>query len=98
MWILNTFGNYAEQLWGDSFAHSCTEAITQAIADVELGFEAITGDKQAVTGLHEAWGKDGRDFASRLSDCWNQSLKAKLARHAYVEAVPHYGFDFPTVL
>jgi hypothetical protein len=95
MWILNTVGNYVEHLWGESFVQPATDALTRAIAEVEEAFELITDGLQKVEGLHDAWGPAGRAFAKRLADCWNDSLKAKLARHAFVEAMPHYGFDFP---
>ena len=95
MWILNTLGNYAELLWGESLVQPVTEAISRALADVEEAFEAITGGQQSVEGLHEAWGLTGRDYAKSLADCWNGTLKAKLARHTYIDEMPHYGFDFP---
>jgi hypothetical protein len=62
---------------------------------VEESFQAITGGKQSIEGLHEAWGLAGRNYAASLADCWNSTLKAKLAQHAYSDEMPHYSFDFP---
>lgn len=95
MWILNTLGNYVEHLWGENLVQPGTDAISRALSDVEEAFEAITGGKQSVEGLHEAWGPAGRNYAKSLADCWNDTLKAKLARHAYIDKMPHHGFDFP---
>jgi hypothetical protein len=64
------------------------------MSDVKEAFEAITGCKQSVEGLHESWGPAGRKYAQSLADCWNDALKAKLATHAYIDKMPHYGFDF----
>jgi hypothetical protein len=71
-----------------------TDALTRAIADVEGAFEVITDGRQKVEGLHDAWGPARRRFARKLIDCWNDTLKTKLARHAFVDVMPHYGFDF----
>jgi hypothetical protein len=84
-----------EHLWGENLLQPGTDAISQALSDVEDAFEAITGGKQSVEGLHGAWGPAGRNYAQSLADCWNDTLKAKLARHAYIDKMPHYGFDFP---
>lgn len=98
MWILNTLGNYVEQLWGENLVQPCADAISRALSDVEGAFDAITGASQSIEGLHEAWGPAGRNYAQKLADCWNDTLKAKLARHAYIDNMPHYGFDFPPAL
>lgn len=95
MWILNTLGNYVEHLWGEDLVQPGTDAINRALRDVEEAFEVITGGKQSVQGLHAAWGPAGKNYAQSLADCWNDALKAKLARHAYIDNMPHYGFDFP---
>lgn len=95
MWILNTMGNYVEHLWGDSMVQQGTDAISRAISDVEEAFETITGGSQSVKGLHDAWGPAGRKYSQRLAACWNDTLKDKLARHAYIDNMPHYGFDIP---
>jgi hypothetical protein len=96
MWILNTLGNYVEQLWGEDLVQPGTDAISRALTDVEEAFETITGGKQSVEGLHEAWGPAGRDYAQSLADSWNGTLKAKLPKYAYIDKMPHYGFDFPS--
>ena len=88
-------GQLSERLWGENLLQRGTDAISRALSDVEEAFEAITGATQAVEGLHEAWGPAGRNYAQSLADCWNDTLKAKLARHAYIDEMPHYGFDVP---
>jgi hypothetical protein len=95
IWILNTLGNYVEHLWGNDLVQPGTDAIGRAVSDVEEAFEAITGGKQSVEGLHEAWGPTGRNYCQSLADCWNDTLKAKLGQHAYIDKLPHYGFDLP---
>ena len=95
MWIMNTLGSYVEHLWGEGMMQPGTDAINRALLDVENAFSVITGDILSVEGLEDAWGPAGRNYAQRLVDCWNGTLKAKLARHAYIDNMPHDGVDFP---
>lgn len=99
MWTMNTLGNYVEHLWGEELLKPGEVAINKALYDVEMAFAVITGNIMSVAGLEEAFGPIGRAYGKKLSDCWNDSLKAKLAKHSYMDGpMPHYGFDFDSAL
>lgn len=94
MMILNMMGNYVDQSWDSSLTGAVEAALTRAIADVEEAFELITGSAQQVHGLHDAWGADGWTYATTVTDCWNNTLRPKVAKYAYIEPNT-YHFDLP---
>ncbi|MES2792854.1 MAG: hypothetical protein V4719_24795 [Planctomycetota bacterium] len=94
MQILNMMGNYVAQGWGGGLVEQVCAALTKAIADVEEAFELITGTGQQVQGLHDAWSGAGWDYAAAISDCWNSTLRQKVAKYAFIEP-NSYHFDRP---
>lgn len=94
MQVLNMMGNYVDQFWDSSLVQPVSAAFTKAIADVEEAFELITGGCQQVQGLHDAWHGEGWDYAKIVTDCWNNTLRPKVAKYAYIEP-NSYHFDRP---
>jgi hypothetical protein len=94
MMILNMMGNYVAQFWDSSLTAAVEAAFTKAIADIEEAFELITGSAQQVQGLHDAWLGEGWTYATTVTNCWNNTLRAKVAKYAYIEP-NSYHFDQP---
>jgi len=94
MQILNMMGNYVKQFWDSNLAGPVSDVFSEVIAAVEEAFELITGTEQQVQGLHDAWHGDGWDYAATVSDCWNYTLRPKVAKYAYIEP-NSYHFDRP---
>jgi hypothetical protein len=94
MQILNMMGNYVEQFWDGSLVPSVEAAFTRAVAGVEEAFEVITGSAQQIQGLHDAWLGDGWAYAATVTDCWNNTVRGKVAKYACIE--PNwYHFEQP---
>ncbi|MFO0425428.1 MAG: hypothetical protein ACK526_02600 [Planctomyces sp.] len=93
--ILNVMGNYAEQIWGEEIGTLIMESINRANTKVEEAIERLTGRPQQMQGLHDVWHGKGWDYAAALTGCWNNTLRAKLAKHAFVEQPLIYSFDNP---
>jgi len=93
--VLNVMGNYAEQIWGEETTSSVMASINSAIIEVEEAIERLTGRPQQVQGLHDVWHGEGWDYAAAVTGCWNSTLRAKLAKYAFVELPPAYSFDRP---
>ncbi len=94
--ILNMMGNYVDQFWDSSLVSPIQTAFTKAIADVEDAFELITGTGQKVEGLHDAWHGEGWKYAATVADCWNNIVRPKVAKYAYIEP-NSYHFELPNV-
>jgi hypothetical protein len=94
MQILNMIGNYIDQFWDSNLVAPVQAAFTKAIADVEEAFELITGSGQQVRGLHDAWHGEGWNYAVTVTDCWNNTVRPKVAKYAYIEP-NSYHFDLP---
>lgn len=91
--VLNVMGNYAEQIWGEAIGASIMASINRAITEVEEAIERLTGRPQQVQGMHDVWHGEGWDYAAALTGCWNNTLRAKLAKYAFVELPSIYSFD-----
>ena len=59
MHILNMLGNYVDQNWDSRMVSDVEVALTRALGEIEEAFELITGTRQQVHGLHDAWQGDG---------------------------------------
>ena len=88
--ILRMMANYVDKLWDKNLVLTVEKEFEKAIWDVERAFEQITGTERQIKGLHEASVDD--DYPAKLADCWNHSLRRKLARFAYIEP-NYYGFE-----
>jgi hypothetical protein len=93
--VLNVMGNYAEQIWGEEVGTAVMASINRAITEVEETIERLTGRPQQVQGLHDVWHGEGWDYAAAVTGCWNGTLRAKLAKYAFVDPPLSYSFDRP---
>lgn len=92
--ILNMMGNYVSQLWDASLFEAISHSFSDVIARVEEAFEITSGSPQQILGLHDAWLGEGWKYATKLTRCWNDELRPKVAKYAYSEP-SIYHFDVP---
>jgi hypothetical protein len=91
--VLNAMGHHADEKWGVDESSLIMQEVNRAIEEVELAFERMTGEPRQVYGLHDVWHAAGWDYAKALCNCWNFSLKPKLAPHTF-RSLSSYSFDW----